>query len=110
MMSAVEEDNFYPERPVSNLEAYVMLVRILGFEHLAPIGNYSLGYIDEDKVPVWAKDSIYVAKELDFIEKSDYLYPDRNLTKGEAAKLIVDLIDYMREDLRYNYREDILNS
>ena len=110
IMSALDEDKFYPEKPISNLEAYVILVRILGFEHLAPIGNYSLGYIDEDKVPLWAKDSIYVAKELNFIEKSDYLYPDRNLTKGESAKLIVDLIDYMREDLKYNYREDILNN
>jgi S-layer family protein len=109
-MGPLKEDNFYPNNPVSKLEAYIILVRILGFEHLAPIGNYSLGYIDEDKVPVWAKDSIYVAKELDFIEGSDYLYPDRTITKGEASALIVDLIDYMREELKYSYREDILNN
>lgn len=110
IMGPLKEDNFYPNNPVSKLEAYIILVRILGFEHLAPIGNYSLGYIDEDKVPVWAKDSIYVAKELDFIEGSDYLYPDRTITKGEASALIVDLIDYMREELKYSYREDILNN
>lgn len=110
IMGALTEDKFYPNKQVSKLEAYVILVRILGFEHLAPIGNYSLGYIDEDKVPLWAKDSIYVAKELDFIEESDYLYPTRTMTKGEAAGFIVDLVDYMREDLKYNYREDILNN
>lgn len=110
IMSSLDEDNFYPDKSLSRMEAYIIVVRILGFEHLAPIGNYSLGYKDEDKVPSWGKDYIYVAKELNFIEKSDYLYPTRELTKGEAAKLIVDLIHYMQKDLRHNYTENILNN
>lgn len=103
------DETFNPDKPLSRVEAFAIVVRILGFENLAPIKNYSLGYQDEDKVQPWAKDYIYVAKELGFIEKSDYLYPNRDLTKGEAAKLIVDLINYMQDELKYDYREGILN-
>lgn len=104
------DENFNPDKALSREEAFAIVVRILGFENLAPIKSYSLGYNDENKVQAWAKDYIYVAKELGFIEKSDYLYPNRDLTKGEAAKLIVDLITYMQEELRYDYREGILNN
>lgn len=103
------DENFNPDEPLSRVEAYATVIRILGFETLAPIQNYSLGYKDENRVQPWAKDYIYVAKELGFIEKSDYLYPNRELTKGEAAKLIVDLINYMQDELRYDYMEGILN-
>ena len=110
IMVGVESPNFAPDQPLTRMEAYTIVVRILGFKNMAPMNmNYSLGYKDENKVQPWAKDSIYVAKELGFIEESDYLYPNRNLRKGEAAKLMVDLIQYMQEDLRYDYMEGILN-
>lgn len=110
IMIGVEEPNFRPDEPLSRVEAYTIVVRILGFENLAPIGNYSLGYKDESRIPAWAKDHIYVAKELGLIETSDYLYPHRELTKGEAASLLFELINYMQEDLRYDYMEGILNN
>lgn len=110
IMVGVKAPNFDPDGPLTRMEAYTIVVRILGFENLAPINrSYSLGYKDENKVQSWAKDSVYVAKELGFIEESDYLYPNRDLTKGEAAKLMVDLIKYMQDDLKYDYREGILN-
>ena len=109
IMVGVESPNFDPDRPLTRMEAFTIVARILGLENLAPIKQYSLGYKDENKVQAWAKDSIYLAKQLGFIEESDYLYPNRALTKGEAAKLMVDLIEYMQEDLRYDYREGILN-
>ena len=110
IMVGVEEPNFDPDQPLTRMEAYTIVVRILGFENLAPMNmNYSLGFKDENGVKNWAKDSIYVAKELGFIQDTEYFYPNRDLTKGEAAKLMVDLIQYMQEDLKYDYREGILN-
>lgn len=109
IMIGIDELNFQPERALTRVEAYAIIIRILGFENLAPIQNYSLGYKDEDKIPGWAKDYIYVAKQLGLIENTNYFYPTRDLTKGEAAKLLVDLINYMQDDLRYDYREGILN-
>lgn len=110
IMVGITEELFNPDKPLSRVEAFAIVVRILGFENLAPIKNYSLGYKDENKVQPWAKDYIYVAKLLGFAENADYLYPNRDLTKGEAAKLIVDLINYMQDALRYDYREGILNN
>ena len=110
IMVGVQVPNFAPDRALTRMEAFTIATRLLGFKNLAPIKQYSLGYKDENKIQAWAKDSIYVAKELGFIEESDYLYPNRPLTKGEAAKLMVDLIEYMQDDLRYDYREGILNN
>lgn len=109
IMLGVEKPNFGPDKALTRMEAFTIAVRILGLENLAPIKEYSLGFKDENSVQAWARDSIYLAKELGFIEEGDYLYPNRALTKGEAAKLMVDVIEYMQEDLRYDYREGILN-
>jgi len=110
IMVGITEELFNPDKPLSRVEAFAIVVRILGFENLAPIKSYSLGYKDEDKVQPWAKNYIYVAKLLGFAKNTEYLYPNRDLTKGEAAKLIVDLINYMQDELRYDYREGILNN
>lgn len=109
IMVGVEAPNFDPDGSLSRMEAFTIVSRILGFENLAPIKNYSLGFKDEGQIQAWAKDHIYLAKELGFIEDQDYFYPNRDLTKGEAAKLVVDLIQYMQNELRYDYREGILN-
>ena len=110
IMVGIEEDIFAPDAPLTRVEAYTVVSRILGLQNLIPIGNYSIGYRDEANIPSWAKGHVYICKELGLIEESDYLYPNRYLTKGEAAKLIVNLINYMQEELRYDYMEGILNN
>ncbi|MFA5575956.1 MAG: S-layer homology domain-containing protein [Tissierellaceae bacterium] len=110
VMIGVEEPNFRPDDPLIRSEAYTIVSRILGLKNQAPIGKYSLEYKDEASIPDWAKDHIYVVKMLGLIEDTDYLYPNRYLTKGEAASLIVNLINYMQENLRYDYMEGILNN
>ena len=110
IMEGISEVYFQPDKPLTRVEAYSIIVRILGFKNLAPVKNYSLGYKDEGMIQAWAKDYIYVAKELGFIEKGDYFYPNREITKAETAKLIVNLINYMQDELKYDYREGILNN
>jgi len=110
IMVGIEDGIFAPDAPLTRVEAYSVVARILGLKNLVPIGNYSLGYRDENNIPLWARGNIYICKELGLIEESDYLYPNRYLTKGEAAKLIVSLINYMQNELRYDYMEGILNN
>ena len=110
MMNGSRENIFNPDKPLTRIEAYSTVIRILGFKNLAPVRKYSLGYKDEKSIPAWARDYIYVAKELGLVERGGYFYPNRELTKGEASKLIVDLISYMQEEIRYDYREGILNN
>lgn len=110
IMLGIREGIFEPEAALTRVEAYSVVARILGLQNLVPIGNYSLGYRDEANIPIWARGHIYICKELGLIEDSNYLYPNRYLTKGEAARLIVNLINYMQEELPYDYMEGILNN
>lgn len=110
VMIGIEEPNFRPDDHLIRSEAYTIVSRILGLRNQAPIGKYSLGYKDEGNIPDWARDHIYVVKMLGLLEEGDYLYPNSYLTKGEAAKLMVNLINYMQENLRYDYMEGILNN
>lgn len=110
IMIGVDKDNFLPDKGLTRAEAYSAAIRLLGLENKAPINkNYTTGFKDDRNIPAWAKDYIYVAKELGMVE-GDYFYPNREITKGEAAKLIVDLIDYMQYELRKDYRENLLNN
>lgn len=110
IMEGVGRGRFEPDRPLSRAEATTILIRLLGFQNLAPIKNYSTGYKDNRVIPAWAKDHIYMAKELNIIDKSDYFYPNRYITKAEASELIVNFINYLQNNLRYDYRENILNN
>lgn len=112
IMLGIDKDKFYPDEPLSRAEAYATIIRLLGLENnLAPRNkNYTTGYKDDANIPLWAKDYIYIAKELDMVDGGDYFYPNRPITKGESSKLIVDLINYMQEDLRTDYRENLLNN
>ena len=111
-MVGVNKENFKPDSPLTRAEAYTTAIRLLGISsNLAPINkNYTTGYKDDNTIPPWAKDYIYVAKQRGIINKGDYFYPNRKITKAESAKLIVDLIHYMQEDLKKDYRENILNN
>jgi len=110
IMEGKNNGYFYPYQSLTRAEVYTTLMRMLGLENLAPINkNYTTGYKDDASIPTWAKDYIYVAKELGMAEKGDYFYPNMYVTKGEAANLIVNLIKYMQEDLRQDYRDNLLN-
>lgn len=110
IMVGIDKDNFEPDKSLTRVEAYSTIIRLLGLENQAPINKkYTTGYKDDKNIPAWAKDYIYVAKELGIAERGEYFYPNREITKGESAKLIVDLIHYMQRDLRRDYRENLLN-
>ena len=40
-MVGIEEGIFAPEAPLTRIEAYSVVSRILGLQNLVPIGNYS---------------------------------------------------------------------
>ena len=110
IMVGVNKYNFKPDAPLTRAEAYTTIIRLLGIKsNLAPINqNYSTGFKDDRQIPVWAKDHVYVARQRG-MARGDYFYPNKEITKAESAKLIVDLIHYMQEDLKRDYRENILN-
>lgn len=111
IMEGVGDNQFRPQGTLTKAQAAATIVRLLGFENLAPIQSYSTGFRDERQIPSWAKDSVYVARELNLITGTTdgYFQPNKEITKAEAAKIITNLINYLQRDLRYDYRERILN-
>lgn len=111
IMQGAEQNRFYPSNALTKAEAVAIMVRLLGFENLAPIQQYSTGFRDDASIPIWAKDYIYVAKELGLVSgnEDNYFQPARSLTKAEAARMMTNLIHYLQQELRYDYREAILN-
>ncbi len=108
-MEGVGKGRFEPDRELTKAEATTILIRLLGFQNRAPIGKYSTGFKDDSSIPNWAKDHVYMAKELKIIPSTEYFNPNKAITKEETAVLLVSFIEYLQNDLRYDYRENLLN-
>ena len=109
IMEGVGKGRFEPDRELTKAEATTILIRLLGFQNRAPIGKYSTGFKDDSSIPNWAKDHVYMAKELKIIPSTEYFNPNKAITKEETAVLLVSFIEYLQNDLRYDYRENLLN-
>lgn len=111
IMQGNGQGKFLPNQTITKAEAAAIMIRLLGFENLAPIQQYSTGFRDDLQIPNWAKDSVYIAKELSLINGTteNYFQPQKPLTKAEAVTILTNLIRYLQQDLRYDYRERILN-
>lgn len=111
IMRGAEEGRFYPSQALSKAEAAAIMIRLLGFEGMAPIQQYSTGFRDDSSIPLWAKDYVYVARELGLVKgtEENFFQPNKSMTKAEAAVMLTNLIAYLQQELRYDYREAILN-
>ena len=102
--------HFRPDTTITRAEAMTILIKALGFEHLAPLQQYGTGYIDDAAIPLWARNAAYLSRELGLVQDvAGYFQPHRELTKADTAILLNDFIDYLRTRLRYDYRERVLN-
>lgn len=102
---------FNPNRNLTRAQAITILVRALGFENRAPNPGYITTFADDAKIPYWAKDSIYMAKEMNLIQgdPSNRVNPDRELSRAEASTLLVKFLEFLERDLQKDYRENIIN-
>lgn len=111
IMQGTGKDRFSPNQALTRAQAVTVMIQTLGFENLAPIQQYSTGFRDDRQIPLWAKDAVYMAQELGLVQGTSegYFQPNKVLTKAEAAAMLTNFIQYLQEDLRYDYRERILN-
>ena len=102
---------FMPDKNLTRAEAITILIRALGFENRAPNPGYVTSFSDDAKIPSWAKDSIYMAKEINLIQgdTSNRVNPDKQLSRAEASTMIVKFLEFLEHDLQKDYRENIIN-
>ena len=111
IVSPVNADIFGANKSITRAEAVTIIVRSLGLEGRAPTPGYTTKFIDDNKIPKAAKDSIYVASELGLIDpdKKNRINPNEVLTRGKASQLLVRYMNFLESDLKQNYRDDMIN-
>ena len=66
---------------------------------------------DAGSIPDWAKEAFFTAGSIGLISGDAFGYanPNQNLTRAEGAALLHRFIVYLQDDLRYEYRDRVLN-
>ena len=100
-------DLFRPKETLTVAEGVTMIIRALGFETKAPTPGYYTKFSDDREIPSWAKDSVYVAKEIGIL-KGNKLNPNKPLSRAEASQLLVNFLEFLEKDLQKDYRENII--
>ncbi len=112
LMIGEGNSQFLPNRPLTRQEAITILIRALGIQDIAPTMPYSTGYRDDGDISIWAKDALYMAREVGVVTG----YPDNTarplalMTRAEAATLLSRFIDHLRDEITTDYREKLLNA
>ncbi|WP_281796656.1 S-layer homology domain-containing protein [Tepidanaerobacter syntrophicus] len=110
IMTGVSSVYFKPNDPLTRAEAVTVLIRALGFGNRAPNPGYYTYFSDDDKIPSWAKDSVYVAREIGILEGDSYnkFNPDKIMTRAEASAMLIRFLEFLEKDLQQDYRENII--
>ncbi len=111
MISGRGYNIFAPEDYLTTADAITIIIRALGLEGLAPSTGTVTSFRDDADIPQYARGSVYVAQRIGLVlgDERGYLKPREYLTKARAAVIINKVINYMRDDLKKDYRERIVN-
>ena len=101
---------FGPQERLTRAQAITILIRVLGFENRAPNPGYFTSFSDDRQIPNWAKDSIYVAREIGLVvgDQHNNVNPNRVMTRAEASAMLVRFLSFLERDLQRDYRENII--
>lgn len=110
IITGVSKDLFMPNAALTRAEAVTILMRALGFISRAPNPGYYTSFSDDDKIPSWARDSVYVAREIGIIQGDSYnrFNPNKVMTRAEASAMLVRFLEFLEKDLQRDYRENII--
>lgn len=110
IISGISDSEFGPQLFLTRAQAITIMIRALGFESKAPTPGFSTSFADDYLIPEWAKDSIYVAREIGLVTGDNYnrINPDQVLTRAEASSMLVRFLNFLEQDLQKDYREDLV--
>jgi hypothetical protein len=102
---------FYFDYPISRQEMIVTMIRALGLTNLGLNPTVVSPFADSNDIADWAIRDVNVALMLDLIapDENGFLYPRQAVSKGEAAAMLNNLLDYLRNGIVSHYSEQIVN-
>lgn len=105
-----QNDLFKPNDSLTRAQAITILIRALGFENKAPNPGYYTNFSDDRDIPYWAKDSIYMAREIGLVygDKANRINPNKVMSRAEASAMLVRFLEFLQRDLQRDYRENIM--
>jgi hypothetical protein len=111
VMQGIGPKRFGPDQVLTRDQAITIMIRALGLEHLAPNPPYDTGFADDCEIPAWARDSVYVARQIGLArgDMAGYFRPSDPMTKGEAAAFLNRFITYLQKDLKKDFKDRIIN-
>lgn len=101
---------FNPNGYLTKAQAVTILIRALGFENRAPAPGFTTPFADDGEIPGWAKDSVYMARQIGLLEGdgANCFRPNKAMTRAEASALLVRFLEFLEKDLQKDYRENIV--
>ena len=102
---------FNPEDQITRAEVITIMINALGLENRAPQLPFETRYDDDADIPNWSKRFIYMADEINLVNgfPDNTIRPSAHVTRAEGASMIKALIDHMKDNIRIDYREKIIN-
>jgi len=102
---------FYFDYPIDRQEAFMIMIRALGLSNLSTTPTPVTPFADDALIAGWARREVSVALQIGLAHPDDngFLHPTRQLSVGEAANILNELVEYMRVGLVSDYADQIVN-
>lgn len=112
LMQGEGTGQFLPTKPLFREEAITIMIRAIGIDNVAPALPLTTGFADDIKISSWAKEAIYMGKEVGLVAglSGNRVEPQRLMTRAEAAVMLSRLIRHFQVNVPKDYREELLKS
>ena len=102
---------FYFDYPIDRQEAFMIMIRGLGLSQMGLNPTPATPFADDAMVAQWARREVTVAHMIGLAvpDENGFFHPTRQLSMGEAANILNELVEYMRVGLISDYVDQIVN-
>lgn len=104
-------NTFSPNQSITRGQAATIIVRALGLENKVLDAENRTDFKDDGDIYDYARDSVYIVNELGIMTGdsiTNRFNPNAPLTRAQASLVLVRFLEYLENDLKQNYRDDIL--
>jgi hypothetical protein len=109
IMQGIAPGYFGCQGNITRAQAVTSFIRALGFENIGPGSAYHTGFADDGDIPIWARNSFSVARQIGLVSGDTFgrARPNTYLTREEAASMLARLVSYLRTEILRDYRDRI---